>query len=62
MKKLEIKKMELLFGGELGDKGRYVTGLMCGMAATLLFTGIFAPIAAAPGVGCALGAYAMSKN
>ena len=61
MKVLNLKEMEVLFGGGLGEDGRYVTGLMCGMAATLLFTGLFAPLAAAPGVGCALGAYAMYK-
>lgn len=59
MKKLENEKMEVLTGGV--DKRGYATGLMCGAAATLLFTGIFAPIAAAPGIGCAIGLYAMNK-
>lgn len=61
MKKLENEKMEVLSGGKLGTNGRFFTGLMCGAAAALLFTGIFAPMAAAPGIGCGIGVYAMSN-
>lgn len=60
MKKLENEKMESLLGGWEWNRSS-ATGFMCGMAATLLCTGVFAPIAAAPGIGCAIGAYAMLK-
>lgn len=58
MKTLNLKEMEAIEGG-LTERGRTATGYMCGMAVTLLFTGAFAPLAAAPGLGCALGLYLM---
>ena len=57
METLSFEQMEKIEGGKLNAQGTYATGLMCGMAAALLFTGVFAPLAAAPGVGCAIGLY-----
>jgi len=57
MKQLEMVQMEDLQGGTLDHRGRFVTGLMCGAAVALLFSGVFAPLAAAPAVGCAVGIY-----
>lgn len=58
MKKLENEKMEVLTGG---DNRKKVTGVMCGMAIVLLCSVAFAPLAAAPGIGCAIGLYAINK-
>ncbi len=60
MKVLNLTEMEGLLGGWEWNRSS-ATGFMCGLAATLLCTGVFAPIAAAPGIGCAIGAYAILK-
>lgn len=58
MKKLELDQMEILSGSATRNQCQTATGFMCGATVLLLFSGIFAPIAAATGIGCALGAYA----
>lgn len=55
MKKLELNQMENLEGGKWDCNS--VTSALCGATVGLLFTGPFASLAAATGVGCALGAY-----
>jgi hypothetical protein len=54
MKKLELKQMENLKGS---NNCTTATGFLCTASVFLLF-GPYAPLAAATGIGCALGAYA----
>ena len=58
MKKLELNQMENLEGKGTRDQCKTVTGMMCGFTVLLMFSGVFAPLASATAVGCALGAYA----
>ena len=55
MKKLELNQMENLEGG-LVDPCSRVTGGMCA-ATIILAASPFAPIAAATGIGCAIGLF-----
>ncbi|HHV41653.1 MAG TPA: hypothetical protein GXX72_02240 [Clostridiaceae bacterium] len=50
MKKLEMCQMETINGGL---KITTLAGLMCGAALVLAFSGVLAPLAAAPAIGCA---------
>lgn len=50
MKKLGFKQMEILSGGL---KFTTLSGILCGSALVLACTGVLAPLAAAPAVGCA---------
>jgi hypothetical protein len=54
MKKLELNQMENLDGGTPCGS---VTGGFCAATALLAFSGVFACLAAATGIGCALGVY-----
>lgn len=58
MKKLELNNMEILEGG---NPCQTATGFLCTASIFLLF-GPYAPLAAATGIGCALGAYAGCAN
>ena len=55
MKKLELNQMENLEGGGK-DHCSAVAGGLCAATIILLYTGPFACLAAATGIGCALGA------
>lgn len=50
MKKLDLDQMEAVGGGL---KFSTLTGMLCASAVVLACSGIFAPLAAAPAVGCA---------
>lgn len=56
MKKLDLEQMENVKGGMQTDS---LIGLMCGATLVFACSGIFAPLAAATGAGCAVGLYAM---
>jgi hypothetical protein len=56
MKKLEVNQMENLEGGRVDPCSR-VTGGMCFATIALLSSTVFAPLAAATGIGCAIGLY-----
>jgi hypothetical protein len=58
MKKLELKQMESLNGLNSCETA---TGFLCAATVILAF-GPFAPLAAATGIGCGLGAYAGCAN
>lgn len=59
MKKLEVKQMENLEGSGSRKGCQNATSALCYATIGLLaFGGPFAPLAAATGIGCALGGYA----
>jgi hypothetical protein len=61
MIELSLARMEEIEGG-VDEKSEYYTGVMCGLAVLLSFTGFFAPFAAAPAAGCLVGLYANYGN
>ena len=56
MKKLNLEQMKNIVGGIRTDS---LIGLMCGATLAFACSTILAPIAAATGVGCAVGLYAL---
>lgn len=50
MKKLRFEQMETVSGGL---KFTTLSGILCGSALVLACTGVLAPLAAAPAIGCA---------
>lgn len=55
MKKLELNQMENLEGGNSSET---TTGALCAATIILCYAGPFACLAAATGIGCAIGIYA----
>lgn len=55
MKKLKLKEMHLLTGGVTQHASESVTGFLCASTVGLLLTPGSQPLAAATGIGCALG-------
>jgi len=55
MKKLPLSELEEVQGGQTA----FLIGMMCAGTLLLSMTGFFAPLAAAPGVGCLTGLAAL---
>jgi hypothetical protein len=47
---------------EGGNSCGTTTGALCGATAMLLFSAVFAPLAGATGIGCAIGVYMGCHN
>ncbi len=54
MKKIKLNQMENAIGASSCGTA---TGALCAATALLAFSGLFAPLASATGIGCALGIY-----
>jgi hypothetical protein len=55
MKTLNFEQMGRIEGGQ----PKFMTGMMCAATVFLAFSVVFAPLAGATGVGCAVGLYAI---